>query len=784
MVLHCHSRIHPFHNLCQLGDIEQVRAFLQACPECQIADEKLLNSVVKTNNCNLLQLLLNSGKVRKSTEVLQKALESACITGSKTIVKSFIKWNNGSIWNSLKNKHESLLHQCITHQQTATVELMLSQGCDPTIDQCPWADLVKFKGMLPLVLGHNIPQHLLDKAILHACSLGHQIPESCVRYLLDASADVNYCDPQTRLTPFLAAITTSSETLVRILLEYGADPNVIDDKENSPLYLACDLGHHAIASLLLYNRNEDHDCKYERVPADPKLSSLPPEKCPLWVSCLLGHLDLVGLLVDNKANLRLQNKEETLLEASHKAGQHEVVRLLLEYGADPVTLPTVSLKIACHHGYAERAVAISHKATMDELKVCISEACNEGFPETGMGIIISIPDEGKQKEVTQVLPQQRNPGLQPPPTDDTPESESQEDNLLWKYFYSKKSEDMMNLIKGEYDPNITNIHGTTLFQACLQDKRIHTVYELSSLVNINQKDSLGRNVLFYVLKYFRGLPEQDKLFHQLVERGADISVTDDFGRTLLPEWDPLHTFQTQATADDQHASKLDISLERFLKHIKLDTHDLKKQTPLHAAVLQENPLKARQLLEAGSSPTICDENEISPLKLAARNPKMYKMFITVDPSLENVERVTPSPHNVQSASFSNEDPAAHRIPAALNKMFHEANVHSSLHLFRKNFEEPVLISKKISFKKEFKFFCEIVPQFMEKLSDEIEKEDPLFAFQPALSGSCAEGTKVVAMDEADVLCLFSHPDWKDFDVQSHEENNNNFMELSSDKFAK
>ena len=40
------------------------------------------------------------------------------------------------------------------------------------------------------------------------------------------------------------------------------------------------------------------------------------------------------------------------------------------------------------------------------------------------------------------------------------------------------------------------------------------------------------------------------------------------------------------------------------------------------------------------------------------------------------------------------------------------------------------------------------------------------------------------MNEADVLCLFSHPDWKDFDVSSHEENNNNFMKLASDKFAK
>ena len=774
-----------FHNLCQLGDAEQVSAFLKTCTDYQTVDEILLNVVVKTDNCKLLQLLLNSYKVRKSREVLEKALETACVMGTKEIASILIKWKDGNVWNSVKNKHEAHLYTAITHQHADIVELLLNQGCDFTTVKYPTEDLVKSKDILNLVLGHNMPQNVLNEALLLACSSGHRISKTCVQLLLEASADVKYHDPQTHVTPLLAAVTTSSETLVRILLEYGSDPNVVDDEKNSPLYLSCDIGHHSTASLLLYNRNDkDKNCKYKRVPAEPNLSYLPPEKCPLWISCLRGHLDLVALLADNKANLNLQNEEESILEASHKAGQHEVVRLLLEYGADPASLSTVDLKTACHYGYAEMAVAISHEATMDELKVCICETCNEGFPETAMGIIINIPDEGEQKELSQILQQQNNPGPQPPPTDDTSDSESPRDSCLWKYFYSRKSEEMVELIKGGHGPNITNIHGTTLFQACLQDKRIHTVRELCSLVDINQKDSSGRNILFYVLKYLRGLPEQDHLFCLLVERGADMKARDNFGRTLVHEWDPQHTFQAGASANKQHASKLDISLECFMKHIPLDECDFKKQTPLHAAVLQKNPLKTRQLLEAGSSTTFCDDNKISPLILATRNPDVYNVFISVDHSLKKMDNVIASPHNVQSASFSNEDPASHRIPAALNKLFHEANVHSSLHLFQESFETPLLISKDVSFKKEFQRFCEIVPQFMKKLSDEIEKEDSLFAFQPSLSGSCKEGTKVVAMDEADVLCLFSHPDWQDFDVLSHDVKNNNYMKLASDKFAK
>ena len=603
---------------------------------------------------------------------------------------------------------------------------------------------------------------------------------------MDKSADTKYQDPQSKLTPLLAATTTPSETLVRILLEYGADPNVTDDQNNSPLYLACDIESHSIASQLIYNRsNENEDCKYKCVSAELDPSYLPPEKRPLWISCLHGYLDLVALLAENKADLNLRNENESLLEASHKAGQHEVVRLLLEYGADPANLSSIDRKTACRYGYAERAVTDSQEATMGEVSACISEACHEGFPETGMGIIITIPDEDKQKEFFQVLQQQTDPSPQPQPTNDTSESQSQEENALWQCFYNRDTEQMVKLIKAGESPNITNTQGITLLQACLSNRRIPAVHKLCSLIDINQKplidfnqkDSLGRNILFYVLKYLRGLPEQDDLFHLLIEKGADMKVTDSFGRTLLHEWDPQPALQTQAL-------KMNISLESFTEHIPLDKCDFKDQTSLHAAVLQRNPMKVQQLLEAGSSPVIPDTNKISPLKLSARNQNMYQVFISFDQNLETIESLIPTPDDVQSVSFSNEYTAAHRIPAALSKLFHKTNSKSLKDLFQENFKASLVISKSGSFKEEFKMFCTIIPQFMQDLSDEIANEDPLFAFEPVLSGSCSEGTKVVAMDEADVLCLFSHPDWKEFTVvKTANEDSYTFVQLTNDKFA-
>ena len=239
-----------FHSLCQLGDTRQIATYLQTCTDCQIANEKLLNVVVRADNSKLLDLLLTNNTVIKSRENLKKALETACIMGSKMTASKLTEFDDGNIWKSIKDKPEYHLHHAIKHHHPDIVELLLDQGCNITTDSCPLVDIVKSKRIFTLVLEH-LPQSLLNEALLVACSSGHRIPESCVRLLLNKSADVNYHNPQSHLSPLLAATTTACETLVRILLEHGADPNDIDDEKNSSLYLACDAGYRSIASQLL-----------------------------------------------------------------------------------------------------------------------------------------------------------------------------------------------------------------------------------------------------------------------------------------------------------------------------------------------------------------------------------------------------------------------------------------------------------------------------------------------------------------------------------------------------
>ena len=68
---------------------------------------------------------------------------------------------------------------------------------------------------------------------------------------------------------------------------------------------------------------------------------------------------------------------------------------------------------------------------------------------------------------------------------------------------------------------------------------------------------------------------------------------------------------------------------------------------------------------------------------------------------------------------------------------------------------------------------------MKDIGSAIAKEDSLFGFEPVLSGSCSEGTKVSEMNEADVLCWFQHSDWQNIDLATHETGNYAYMKVES-----
>jgi ankyrin len=138
--------------------------------------------------------------------------------------------------------------------------------------------------------------------------------------LISEGAGVNVRDQQ-GATALSWAAMRSNVPVAEMLLKAGADPNLTNDLGIGPLYLSVANGSLAMSALLL-NKG-----------ADPNLAREDGET-PLMLAARLGQTGVLKMLLDQgaKANARTTKFGQTALMWG--AGHPEIVRLLLEHGAD------------------------------------------------------------------------------------------------------------------------------------------------------------------------------------------------------------------------------------------------------------------------------------------------------------------------------------------------------------------------------------------------------------------------------------------------------------------
>ena len=816
-------------DICQLEKVPFVQQFIvhKQLQPTQINYEPVLDVVVKLGNPDLMAYFLDHYQIHCDT--LEKAMTQACQKGAKDMVHLLLQHDEclaRSIQHDFSDYCQHPLCIAIRNSNVNMTLTLHKSGaqlfnvpgsetplhhtlCEYSLkDLCSRQD--EFSDILPQLLPECIDQSTLTSALIAACPAGCT---RAARLLVSKGADVNKCDARGK-SPLLAAVEEESSQLVTLLLNAGADPNIAYNEHKTALYLACYREHFEIASKLIDGGAD----------TNPKLCS------PLAIACARNNIDIVELLLENGANCNRRSSErdrniipnsndsegdsngikgdnsimgnvEPLLEhkadanlsssnghilnVAHREKQYEVVRLFLEYGTEPSVLSGIGLKTACELGYTEVAQLIIHQSDVgpDMQEQCIESAYKTGFLEAILEAIIDISEQDVKDHCihlvhalllgeTRIL------------TDtalELPDNVS-DDMSLWRCLENRNIARMRKLIESGHDVNIPN--SRSLLQECIQQRITHVIPDLcASQIDIDHRDSAGRTALFYSLTCpdmhpVRGR-ESVSVFEYLASRGADMNVRDYFGRSVLHEWQPV-----------SDGLKHGPSLEKLLKHIdiKVNSTDHKGQTALHLAVLNNNIQAVRQLLKHGADMVAHDVNHITPLFLA-HNTRKHAILHTLQddyPDYEDKEQNTPSgtEDHRQCVYMSSDKPKKHRLVPALKKVFHERAKYTQTDHFISKYETRVYYTMKRSIQEEMKLFVETLLQMLRDINAMVIKEEPVLSFTPRLSGSCAEGTKVIALDEVDILCVFDDDSWKQITLSqvstgAHTQDNLSFVQITA-----
>jgi ankyrin repeat protein len=326
----------------QLDDVETAQLLLKAGASARATNRygmTPLQAAAVNGNAKMIALLLKAGGnpnavLPEGETVLMTAARTGRVEALTILIEGGAQVETHDTWYG-----ETPLIWAAAEDHGAAVELLVTRGADVNGRSTKQTYRSRRNGQSILPLGSWTP--LMYAARENALDSG--------RALLTAHADLNLADPD-GATALVIAIINANFDFAKLLLDAGANPNLVDNDANmGPLYAAMDMHRLAIG----HGR------------PNPKPSGM------------LDAVDIAKLLLEHKADPNAKLKA-ALIQRQHtagdstlaagatplmraaKSGDIEMVKVLLAGGANPaLTLPnhTTPLMLAAGLGWRDGSPA-------------------------------------------------------------------------------------------------------------------------------------------------------------------------------------------------------------------------------------------------------------------------------------------------------------------------------------------------------------------------------------------------------------------------------------------
>jgi ankyrin repeat protein len=343
------------------NDVEAVKILLRAGANAAATNRfgaSPLSEAATSGNADLVKALLEAGADAKalSTPDGETVLMSAARSGNVESVRMLL--DRGADVNARERyKGQTALMWAAAERHAPVVKLLLERGADWKIRgfdrETKPPKLSAASAISPIPRGGFT-------ALMFAAREGDI---ESARIMLDAGVDINHGDVD-NVTPLVAAIMNKQYTLSKFLIDRGADVNVVDAGGRTALYAMIDI------------RNEDWTAMPNRTTDDP-----------------LPTIEVVKAIVDHGAKLEVPltrpltvrsgmdfgdttlGDGATPMMRAARAGDHEVIRLLLAKGAN-ATLTTKdgtnALMFAAGIGYRDKNTRGSESDALETVKVMMA----------------------------------------------------------------------------------------------------------------------------------------------------------------------------------------------------------------------------------------------------------------------------------------------------------------------------------------------------------------------------------------------------------------------------
>lgn len=245
-------------------------------------------------------LYMTNTQTQKKQKELNKALILACSQGNLEEVKELLK--QGIDINQLNTMHLSGLSYACTYNHTNVIAFLLENGANPNLGT-PLSESCR-RGNLEAV---NL---LLDNGALitdEAFVAMYNRHENIALRLIDGNIDLTVKSGSHKDTLLHYACAFGEVKIVRALLEKGADVNVKNNLDDTPLFYACNK--QAYLKVTEQDRLEIAKMLIERG-ADVNASNL-WNKRPIHEACEDGYLEIVKFLIQRGSKTQTCSKIST-----------------------------------------------------------------------------------------------------------------------------------------------------------------------------------------------------------------------------------------------------------------------------------------------------------------------------------------------------------------------------------------------------------------------------------------------------------------------------------------